>query len=219
MKGVSSMLNRFLPIVMIIGISLIMINPQVVFAETQENGVMHHDTPHLNFFDFSMEDSHPLVALAFNFITLVIIVYLLMRKPLGNRFKQRKEDLEKALAEAKSAKERAEAVIESARAKSDAIDDEMAKLREEIISSAKKESAAIVVRAESQAKRLLADTESLVAHEISMLAENLREEIVVDVIKKATEEIQRQISDADHQRLAADYLSGVKQTANDTVKH
>ena len=211
------MLNRFVNI-LIFSISLLVTNPHALLAEAAVDEASHHEAPHLNFFDFSAEDSHPLVALFFNFIALVVIVYLLMRKPLGNRFKQRKEALETALAAAGAAKEKAEAAIRTARSKSEAIDEEMAKLREEIIVSAEKESAAIVARAEAQAKRLLDDTESLVAHEISMLAENLREEVVEDIVKQATDEIRRQISDADHQRLAAGYLSEVKQTAN-TVKN
>jgi F-type H+-transporting ATPase subunit b len=179
-----------------------------------------HTQEPLNFFDFSSKTSHPLVALFFNFGALVIIVYLLMRKPLGTRFRKRKADLVAALEEAAEAKKRAEEAIDAAKAKMAAIDDEIGKVREDIIAAGERESAEIVARAEQQAARLVQETEKLVTHEISLMAETLRREVVEEIIKRAERELKSRISETDHETLFRDYLNGVTGSgAATTVKH
>ena len=193
-------------------------------AEEAQHGDGHgegavHETEPLNFFDFSSETSHPLSALLFNFAALVIIVYLLMKKPLGIRFRKRKEELVAALEEAEAAKKRAEEAIAAARAKMAAIDDEVAQLRRDIIAAGEKESAEIIARAEKQAERLLEETEKLVTHEITLMTQNLKREIVEDIVARASAEIQTSISKKDHERLTGDYLDRVGEVGLDSTKH
>ena len=184
-------------------------------AETEAS----HETEPLNFIDFSSETSHPLAALLFNFGALVVIVYLLMKKPLGSRFAKRKADFEAALKEAEEAKARAEAAMSAANAKMETIDETLATLKEEIIAAGKRESAAIVERAEKQAERLIAESEKLVTQEIAMMAQSLRSDIVEEITAKAARLIQDGMKTSDHDKLSGDYLDRIVTLESDNVKH
>ncbi len=161
----------------------------------------------LNLFDFSNEASHPLVALVINFLILAGIVYLILRKPLGKRFRNRKADLVQAIEEARAAKSEAEAVAVKAREKMAAIDAEMARLREEIIGAGEAESAQLVGEAEARSKRLVEDTRALVDSEVARIAQGIREEVVAEIIAEARRLIRDRITAADHARLYDEYLN------------
>jgi F-type H+-transporting ATPase subunit b len=163
----------------------------------------------LNLFDFSNESAHPLVALVINFALLVVIVYLVLRKPLGKRFRDRKADLVKAIEEAREAKARAEEAAEAARAKMAAIDQALSRLREEIRGAGKTESAHIVEAAEARSRRLIEDTRILIEGEVARAAQGIREEVAERIIEEARQLIRDRISEADHARLHAEYLNEI----------
>ena len=98
-------------------------------APVQETGDANDGGHHLNWFDYGNKEAPPLAILIFNFIVLGVLVYFIVRKSLGERFKNRKLVLEEAIAEAAEMKARAEKALADARAKSAALDSEMAKLR------------------------------------------------------------------------------------------
>jgi F-type H+-transporting ATPase subunit b len=170
-----------------------------------------HGAEGINLIDFSREHTPPLVALFLNFSLLVIIVYLIMRRPLSARFKERKEALETALVEARETKALAEKAIEEARAKMDAIDETLAALREEIVGAGKSESAKIVTEAEERSKRLLSDTEALVAHEVQRIASAIKEEAVEKIVARAEGIIRERISKDDHERITEEYLREINE--------
>jgi F-type H+-transporting ATPase subunit b len=174
--------------------------------QAAETEAADHPAPELNLFDFSNEHAHALVALFANFIILVIAVYFIMRKPLGKRFRDRKAELVKAIEEAREAKEKAEAAADAARRKLASIDDEIAALKEEILSAGRSESTAVVDAAEARAKRLLADTEALVESEVARVAQGIREALVDQIIEEAKALIRERISGEDHDRLTKEYL-------------
>ena len=170
------------------------------------SGHAEHGDAALNFFDFSSETSHPLVALLINFVLLLIIVYLLLKKPLGKKFKDRKEALENALKEARDTKALAEKAIEEARAKMASVDEALKRVREEILTAGKSESEKIIDEAERRSRQLLSDTEALVAHEVHRIAGAIKEEAVLKIVERAERAIREKISKADHEMLHSDLV-------------
>ncbi|MCP4603983.1 MAG: ATP synthase F0 subunit B [Proteobacteria bacterium] len=168
-----------------------------------------HHAEHLNWFDFTDEHSTPVVALLFNFICLLLIVYFILRKPLSQKFKDRKETLEKAINEANQMKARAEKALSQARSKMQAIDVEMARIRQEILDAGKAESARILEDAEAQAERMRSDAKAAVEQEIARLAQGIREQFADEVVAMAEQLVHKQIESVDHERLARDYLEGI----------
>ncbi len=178
---------------------------------TEEPGAKHGEG-YLNWFDFSNEEAPPLAVLIFNFICLVVIVYLIVRKSLGQRFKNRKTILEEAIKEAADMKAKAEKALAAARTKSEALDSEMEKLRDEITEAGKSQSAQILEDAEKQSKRLRADAKIMVEHEVARIALAIREEVVTEMVSMAGQRVQEKIERSDHDRLANDYLDGMTPT-------
>jgi F-type H+-transporting ATPase subunit b len=172
-----------------------------------------HGGGHLNWFDYSNKEAPPLAILIFNFICLVIIVYFIVRKSLGQRFKNRKTVLEAAIKEAADMKAKAEKALAAARAKSEALDSEMAKLRGEITEAGKSERAQILEDAEKQSKRLRADAKIMVEQEVARIAQAIREEVVTEMVSMAGQRVQEKIERSDHDRLANDYLDGMTSTS------
>jgi F-type H+-transporting ATPase subunit b len=168
-----------------------------------------HGGSHLNWFNFSNKEAPPIAALIFNFICLVIIVYFIVRKSLGQRFRDRKYVLEVAIKEAADMKANAEKALAEARAKSEALDTEMAKLRGEIIETGKSESAQLLEDADKQSKRLRADAKIMVEQEVARIAQSIREEVVTEMVSMAGQRVQEKIERSDQDRLAKEYLDGM----------
>ena len=168
-----------------------------------------HEHGELNWFDFSQKGSPPVVALIANFVILVLIVYFVLRKPLGLRFKNRKETLVQALKEAEDAKSRAEKAIEEARARIEAIDSEMASLRDEILGAGKAAGDRLLKDAKEQGDRMRADAKAMVEHEIAQMAQGVRQQVAQDVVEMAERLVKEKIGHADHSRLTDEYLQGM----------
>ncbi len=165
----------------------------------------------LNFADFSNENAHPLVALFFNFALLVVIIYLIMRKPLGTRFKDRKESLVKALKQAEEAKKAAEEALAEARQKIESVDIEMAEIKASILAASQKEAAKIRASAEERASRIATDTEMLISQEVSRMADSVRKEVVERIVAEASNIIREKITESDKEKLAVKYLVDIGQ--------
>lgn len=176
-------------------------------ADTHTQAESHTPGHSLNWFDFTNDGAPPIVALVFNFACLIVILYFILRNGLSARFKNRKEDLEGALAEAAKMKEEAEKAIAEARGKIDAIDLEMARLREEILGIGKAESERIIKDAQESAARIRSDAQAMVQQEISRVVHELREEVVGEIILLARERIQANIQAADQEQRADNYMA------------
>ncbi len=171
----------------------------------------------LNLYDFSREGAPPLVALVFNFICLVILLYFILRKGLSARFKNRKEALVTALKEAEDMKARAEKALKDARAKMGALDREMAKLRGEIVDAGKSESTHLLDQAQKQAERMRSDAKTMVEQEIARMADDIRKEVVDEIIKMAEQRVQEKVENTDHNRIVGEYLQGMNPKSSPSI--
>ncbi len=172
----------------------------------------HHGTLEINWFDFSRKPA-PVLALLINFALLVFILYILLRKSLTKRFKDRKETLEVALKEAEEVKAAAEKALGQARAKMESIDREMGKIREDVVAAGQAESARIVEDAKTRAERMRSDAKVMVEQEIARMAQGIREQVTEEIVAMAEQLVREKIARADHDRLAKDYLDGMRLTS------
>lgn len=165
----------------------------------------------INWFGFGEGETRPALGFMFvNFAIVAVIVFLLMRKPISRRVRARHEGLVKALEEAKAAREEAEAALADARAKTEALEIEMARIREELLSSGKAEAARIAAEADRRAARMHEDAKALVQQEIARMSEGIREEIVDAVIAAAERAVVARIGAADHSRLSVEFVDSIR---------
>lgn len=173
------------------------------------HGAAAHGEEPLNWFDISNKDAPPLSALIFNFAVLVLLVYLMLRKSLSARFKNRQATLETEIKEAREMKDKAEKALKDAKAKIESIDLEMAKLREEILSAGKAESSRVLADAEAQATRLRADATAMVDQQLAQMTHEIRKEIAEEVVGLAERLIRERISAKDRDRFVDEYLNEI----------
>ena len=181
-----------------------------------DTGADAHAEHSLNWFDFSHwigdneDPTPPIIALLINFGLALYVIYLILRKPLGRKFKDRRSDLETAIKEASDMKAKAEQAMAEARDKMERIDQEMAKIRSEIIEAGKAESGAIVESAEQWAKRLRSDTEALLEAEVALVAQEIREKMADEIVGTAEKLVQERMNASDQERITGEYLDSIR---------
>lgn len=150
-------------------------------------------------------------AQVFNFLSLVAILVIFGRKPLQTFLETRRQTVEVGIAEGTKLKLAAEAKHKEYSDRIAQIDEELAKLRSDILKAARTEKERIIAEAEERAKRTRAETDELIAQQMQQLQLSLSREVVDAAVSAAEKMLQGALKADDQQRLAQDY---VKQVAN-----
>jgi F-type H+-transporting ATPase subunit b len=174
-----------------------------------------HGADQINWIDFGDAHTPPLVPMFVNFALLLVILYFILRGPIGGGAKERRTRLEQEIEEARQVKEEAQQALTQARTQIDSIDQELAKLRQEIVDGGKAESRRITEDAAARAERMRADTAALVEQEVARMSQAIREEVVSGIVDRAEAIIREKIRDDDQARLAREYLQSMSETAPD----
>ena len=144
-----------------------------------------------------------------NFLILITILWHFGKEPLDQTFKQRREEWENAIAEAKQARERAEALYQEYKNRLEQIDQELERIREELRAEAEAEKERLIAHAEDQARRIQNEAEFTAKQELLVARYKLREEaarLAVEIAEKVIKEV---ITDSDRERLIDEYLEKV----------
>ena len=168
-----------------------------------------HGESGINWMDLSNKEIPPLIPMFLNFIVVGILVYFLLRKGLGAKIRDRKNELEKALNEANALKAEAEAAMSEVRRRSDQLDSELAKLREDVLQSARAQAAQIEKEAAIRAERMQGESATLIAQEVAMMSARIRREAVEEIVQLAEKRIAEKLTETDHDSLAKEYVSSV----------
>lgn len=171
-----------------------------------------HGSGALNWMNLSHEETPPLIPMFLNFLVVAFLVYFLLRKGLGAKIRNRKTELETALAEANALKQEAEEAMTVVRARSEAMETELEKIRCEILDAAKAQALQIEKDAQTRADRMRVESEALVAQEISMMATQIRNEVVEEIVALAEKQIVEKLTAADQEKLAKEYVTSVMST-------
>lgn len=159
----------------------------------------------------SVLHSTDLWAQVFNFLGLVTILVVFGRKPLQTYLEARRQTVEEGIVEAGKLKAAAEAKHREYSGRIAQIDEELSKLRTDILAAARSEKDRIIQDAEERSKRLRAETDELIAQQIQQLQATVTREVVTAAVAAAEKMLQAGLKADDQQRLAHDY---VQQVAN-----
>jgi F-type H+-transporting ATPase subunit b len=152
-----------------------------------------------------------------NFLALLIILFLLLRKPLVNFLQNRKETIQREYEELLRKKREAEAQYLELQAKLKNMEDEAKQILQNYIEQGQKEKERIIKEAEEQAKRIMEQADLYIKHELEKAKENLRKELAQEVIKLAEERLLRGLTIEDHKRIFQDVMESLKSLS--IVKH
>jgi F-type H+-transporting ATPase subunit b len=132
-------------------------------------------------------------------------------------FQDRRNMIENELQEAARLKEEAEAKHAEYTARLEKLDEELAQLREDMITAGEKERDRIVAEAETKAARLRKDTEFVIEQQMKLLREELTEAAVDAAVTTAREVLSKETGATDQQRLAEEYVKRLHDRMDDAI--
>ncbi|MBD1399886.1 F0F1 ATP synthase subunit B [Pelovirga terrestris] len=144
-----------------------------------------------------------------NFSIVVAILVYFLKKPIGNALSGRRDDIEKALAEAKKVKEEAEAKFAEYDKKLNQATQEIAAISASIRKEAEMEKQKIIENAREQAVKIEQDAEKAAALEVAKARLSLQQEAVQLAVGVAEDLLKKNFTKDDDSRLIDEYMQKV----------
>lgn len=145
-----------------------------------------------------------------NFIALCIILYKLLKKPIVNFFRERKEKLVKEYEELLQKKKEAEARYLELQEKIKNLKEEAEAIYQNYVEQGKREKERILEEARLQAERIKEQARLYIQHEMERAKDLLRRELAEEAVKLAEELLRKNITIEDQKRLFREVLEQIK---------
>ncbi|MGB9760950.1 MAG: F0F1 ATP synthase subunit B [Caldimicrobium sp.] len=145
-----------------------------------------------------------------NFIALIIILYKLLKKPVVNFFKNRKENILKEYEELLAKKKEAEAKYLELQEKIKNLKAEAEAIYQNYVEQGIKEKERILEEAQLQAKRIKEQAQLYIAQEMEKAKERLKFELAEEAVKLAEEILRKNITPEDQKRVFKEVLEQIK---------
>jgi F-type H+-transporting ATPase subunit b len=154
-------------------------------------------------------DPAPYLASLINFTVLVYILYRFGRKPLADALAKRKESIVAEIETATKLYDDAERRLEEYEDRLENIEDKRESMRAEYAAQAEIEQKHILAEAEERRARMRRDAEFRVEQESKAARDLLLAEAVIAATAAAEALIQKKVTPADHDRMAATFLASI----------
>jgi F-type H+-transporting ATPase subunit b len=151
----------------------------------------------------------PYTASLINFAVLVLILFRFGQKPLAEALTKRKQTIMAEIDTATRLLDDAEERLADYEDKLENIEDKRAEMLAEYAAQAEVEKKHLLAEAEERRARMKRDAEFRVEQELKAAQEELLREAIVAATAAAEALVQKQISRADHDRMAEGYLKSV----------
>jgi len=145
-----------------------------------------------------------------NFIIFVAVMGAILRKPILNFLKGRKENVGTEIENAQRLVEEAERHHTEVSSRLDRLDQEIALMRDQIVKEGETEGQRIVERAYEASERLRREADFQAEQGVKMARKELREEAARLAVKLAEEVLERRVNEADRDRLMNEFLKEVR---------
>ncbi len=149
---------------------------------------------------------------ALNLLLLLGVIVYFARKPISSFFADRRTGIEKELNGAATELSDAEATYAKWQRRLIDLEAELEEIRNTSRQRAQSESERILADARANAERIRQDAHSAVDQELRRARELLREEATQIAIDMATQRLQREVTDADRDRLLDEFIDRVGET-------
>jgi len=145
-----------------------------------------------------------------NFLVFCIILYKLLKKPIVNFFRERREKLVKEYEELLQKKKEAEARYLELQEKIKNLKEEAEAIYQNYVEQGKKEKERILEEARLQAERIKEQARLYIQHEMERAKDLLRRELAEEAVKLAEEILRKNITVEDHKRIFREVLEQIK---------
>lgn len=148
----------------------------------------------------------PYIYLLINFVVLLAIYFYAGKSGVVRELKARRETVSRELDEAAKIKAEAKAKLDEYSARIGKLDDELQRIKAELVAAGEAERDRIVKEAETKAERMRKDAEFLLSQELKQLRNDLIAQTVDAATAAAQAVLKSSVTQADHDRLADQYL-------------
>ena len=162
-------------------------------------GSGEHHTPTIDEFVFP----------AINFIIYAALLYVFALPALRSFLRSRREEVLTAMAHASSKKQQAEALVSEYRGKLAAVDQEVQSIHASFQRQAEAEKDKLIKEAHALGAKIRDDARFLADQEVKAAQQGIRQEMASRAEAAARDLLQRNISPADHTRLAQDFIQSI----------
>ena len=170
----------------------------------EETTTEHHGPIHLGEI-LQGEHSLEFWGAVVNFILLLIVLRMLLKKPLSNFLSGRQQSVEQGMKEAAEVKAKAQKIYDEYNERLKTMDADIEQLKQDIRAAAENDKKRILDEAKQNADRLRAETETLIAQQSRELAESIRAEVVEATIRTAEAVIRQALDGEQQERLAEQF--------------
>ncbi|MFW6049593.1 MAG: hypothetical protein ACODAU_00385 [Myxococcota bacterium] len=153
-----------------------------------------------------------------NFLAVLLIVVAFAGPKVRSYLVERRREIAQGLDEAQRLKAEAEAKYEEYATRLDKLDQEMERIRQEMIKAGEAERDRIVAEAEAKAARMRRETGFVIEQQMKQLREDLTREAVQAAVDAAEKVLKEKITADDQQRLAEQYLEIVGQEVKASLR-
>ena len=144
-----------------------------------------------------------------NFTILVVVMYMLLKKPAGNFFANRRESIRRTLEELEQKKAEAERKYKEYEGKLAALDKETKSILDEYLEDGEREREKIIDAAKKQAQYIKEQAKFAIRQEVKVAKAELQQEIAEMTVSTAGEILKKNIKRKDHNRLIEDFKKKV----------
>ncbi|MBW2090619.1 MAG: ATP synthase F0 subunit B [Deltaproteobacteria bacterium] len=204
--------RRPLLLVLVLIFSLVLFGPALSAASSESGSHGSGEATHApggEHCGVSADKIWDLVFRAMNFLAMVIILVVLLRKPLRQFFGNRREEIAATLSDLELKKAESEEQYLKLERKLIEFDSEKDAIIAEYIEEGEKEKAKIIANAQEIAARIQQQAEVAIKQEIRQAKAELKREIADLAASQAEEIIKNNINEQDQERLVEEYLDKV----------
>jgi F-type H+-transporting ATPase subunit b len=145
----------------------------------------------------------------FNFALMIGLLVYFVRKPIRNALRNRREEIEKTLADAQAAKEAAEAKYREYSAKLEKATEEIAAISASILREGELERDKILESAREMSAKIQQEADAKASNAVASAKAELREEAARLAVELAEDMLKKEFSSNDQKRLVDEYMQKV----------
>lgn len=151
----------------------------------------------------------PLGAMLLNTGILFYVIFRVGRRPMTDALKKRKSAIMQGMDDAARMKDDAADRLAEYEEKLERIDEEVERIKREMREAGELERARILSEAKERSQRMERDARLLIEQELKAARQELMRKAVSDAVQTAAERLTKEISAADHARMADEYLAAL----------
>jgi F-type H+-transporting ATPase subunit b len=153
---------------------------------------------------------HGLVYPSINFFILIFLLYLFLRKPLVNSFRERSASLRLTMTEARTLYDKAYSQHQEIDTRLKNVDSQTRKLIADVQSEAENERKKLIQEAGSQSERIKSDAVRIAEQEVKKAFETIKAETVRLAMDLARTQVSAQLGVAEQKQLGDEFVTQLK---------